>query len=139
MVSERPQEVTCADCKTTYPNERYPQNKSVEVDAPGGKHRFPYYEEGGVRRFFGATADYRARRYLAQQAQDLGRLYQATGEERYAWRAYLILTEFARAFFPAIRLSLTGNGLISPFPLLPITARKSGAAHSIGVMVILPL
>ncbi len=129
----RPHEVTCADCGTVFPNAKYPEDRFIEIDAPGGKHRFAFYEEsapasptraetsGGpkvIRRFFSATADYRTKRYLTQSALNLATLYQAAGDEHCARRAFLILAEFARVFpgYPAV---FDGEWMNSPVRFVP--------------------
>ncbi len=126
-----PHEVTCEDCNTVFPNVRYPEEKFVEIAAPEGMHRFAYYEETApareagnqsgpkvIRRFFCATADYRAKCYLTERALELATLYEAIGEDRYAHRAFLILSEFARVFpgYPAV---FDGEWMDAPVRFIP--------------------
>lgn len=45
-VPEKPDVITCEDCRTRFPDPRYPENGEVTVKAPGGgTHRFTYYQE----------------------------------------------------------------------------------------------
>jgi hypothetical protein len=124
---QRPNKVTCSDCKTTFPNPEYPQDKFLEIDAPGGKHRFAYFEETfkgkTVRRFFSATADFRAKDYMARQADDLAKLYTLTGDEKYARRAYIILAEFARVF-PGYAFVVDGEWRDVPVVFEPYNSKR---------------
>jgi hypothetical protein len=94
---EKPSEIECQGCGETYPgNEKYPDDQYLEVDSPDGTHRFHYWEnEEGYRIFFRAHADYLHRGYLEQTARDLGRLFAATGDDRFARPAAIILQRFA--------------------------------------------
>ena len=96
-----PTEVTCKDCRAKYPNHpNYPDNKVLEVKAPDGVHRYPYYErpKGKYRIFFRAHADYFARDFMAKQCQHLAELFWATKDESHALRAALILRRFAEVY-----------------------------------------
>jgi hypothetical protein len=96
-----PKQIVCRGCGAVYPNNpKYPDDKFIEVDAPGGhKHRFYYYERpDGYRFFFRAHADYWAREYLEARAGELGDLYRLTSDDRYARRAALILNRFAEVY-----------------------------------------
>ena len=95
-----PTRIRCKTCGAVYPNNpRFPDDKAIEVRAPGGVHRYPYYENAqGYRIFFRAKADYFAASYMAEVCRDLGQLYRITGEERYARRAALILARFAEVY-----------------------------------------
>ncbi len=94
---ERPHEIRCRGCDAVYPGHPdYPDDRYVEVDAPEGTHRFSYWEDpDGYRIFFRAHADYLHRMYLESRIRDLGRLYTATGNERYARPAAILLRRFA--------------------------------------------
>ena len=100
----RPQEPTrlkCKGCGEVYPESaKYPDKGVLEVAAPGGAHRYPYYErpDDGYRIFFRAHADYWAREYMADRCQFLGELYAATGDEEAARRSALILLRFAKVY-----------------------------------------
>jgi hypothetical protein len=97
----QPHRIVCKGCGEAYPgNPRYPDNRFIEVDAPGGrKHRLYYYERAdGYRFWLRAHADYWAREYLEAKAADLGDLYRLTGDDRYARRAALILDAFAQVY-----------------------------------------
>jgi hypothetical protein len=95
----QPGRLLCKGCGEVYPdNPKYPDERSIEVEAPAGaKHRLHYYERAtdGYRFWFRAHAEYWAREYLENAARDLGDLYRLTHEERYARRAAVILNRFA--------------------------------------------
>ncbi len=97
---EDPPRVKCRYCGTVYPNEKHPEDRALRVINPVGVEViYPCWEdETGYRYFFSAKAWRQARVYLAERAQDLGMLYQATGDRRYARRAALILDAFARHY-----------------------------------------
>lgn len=93
-----PHQIECQGCGEVYPdNPDYPDDHVVEVEAPEGIHRFSFWEnpETGYRIFFRAHADYLHRQYLERTVRDLGRLYAATGEEKYARPAAILLHRWA--------------------------------------------
>lgn len=93
-----PHRIECQGCDAVYPdNPDYPDGRYIEVDAPKGTHRFAYWEnpEDGYRIFFRAHADYLHRGYLELMVRNLGRLYAATGDDRYARPAAVLLHRFA--------------------------------------------
>ncbi len=95
---QHPHQIECSDCHTRFPHAEFPDPEFLEVEAVGGPIRFHYYTDRKTRYFLRATADYRARSYMADGARDLARLYALTGEEDLARRALVILAEFARVF-----------------------------------------
>jgi len=97
----QPRRIVCKGCGEAYPgNPKYPDDKFIEVDAPGGKkHRLHYYErKDGYRFWLRAHADYWAREYLEARAAELGDLYRLTKDESCARRAALILHRFAEVY-----------------------------------------
>ena len=111
--AEEPGRLTCLGCGQTYPgNAKYPDDAFVEVAAPGGMHRFHYYERAdGKRYFFRAHADWWTKDYLERQARDLAEIYYATGDETCARRAADILIRFAEVY--------PGYALIFDYPHQP--------------------
>lgn len=97
-----PGRLMCKGCGAVFPdNPAYPDDRFIEIAAPGGAvHRLYYYErpEDGYRFWFRAHADYWAREYLEAMAEALGELYRLTGDDIYARRAALILNRFADVF-----------------------------------------
>lgn len=95
-----PHHVRCRFCQVRLPNERFPEDRVLRVRNPVGVEvEYPYWEDGtGYRHFFTAKAWRETRVYLAARTQDLGELYQMTGEAPYARRAGLILATFARHY-----------------------------------------
>ncbi len=101
-----PHRVQCRYCEMVFPNERYPDNQIQTVVNPVGETvTYPFWEdETGYRYHFQAKAWREARVYFAAIAEDLGQLYQATGDAAYARRAVLILDAFAR-YYPGFLVS----------------------------------
>ena len=111
---EAPEEVTCNDCGTTYPNEAYPETGVLELPRMG--QTIPYYETPGEREhpeerakyafttapgqpmmtsFSGLARLYRAR-WAAGQALMLAKLYVLTGETACVERCVWILDRFVQ-------------------------------------------
>ena len=101
-----PHRVQCRYCEMAFPNERYPDDQVLTVVNPVGETvTYPFWEdETGYRYHFRAKAWREARGYFAAMAEDLGQLYQATGDGVYARRAALILDAFAR-YYPGFLVS----------------------------------
>ena len=101
-----PHHVTCRYCGMVYPNENYPEDKALTVVNPVGKTvEYPYWEDKtGYRYLFSARAWREARGYFSARSEDLGNLYQMTGDRAYARRAALILDAFAR-YYPGFLVS----------------------------------
>ncbi|MBT3376541.1 MAG: hypothetical protein HN742_21095 [Lentisphaerae bacterium] len=95
----KPKTLRCPGCDAVYPNPKYPTTGVLSVAAPEGEHHYPYYaRDDGYRLFFEASADYKAREYMAGTAQRLGELYFLTGDDAFARRAVLILRRFAEVY-----------------------------------------
>lgn len=103
---KEPHRVQCRYCEMVFPNEAYPDDQALTVVNPVGERvTYPFWEdETGFRYYFRAKAWREARVYFAAIAEDLGRLYQATGDATYARRAALILDAFAR-YYPGFLVS----------------------------------
>ena len=101
-----PHRVECRYCEMVFPNEAYPDDQVLTVVNPVGETvTYPFWEdETGFRYYFRAKAWREARVYFATIAEDLGQLYQATGDATYARRATLILDAFAR-YYPGFLVS----------------------------------
>lgn len=95
-----PHRVQCRYCEMVFPNKAYPDDEMLAVVNPTGERMtYPFWEdETGFRYHFRAKAWREARVYFAAIAEDLGQLYQATGDATYARRAALILDAFARYY-----------------------------------------
>jgi len=96
----QPHRIRCPGCGAVYPdNPDYPDDQYIAVPAPGGEHRYYYYERpDGYRIFFRAAADYKAADYMARRCRDLANLYWTTKQDEYARRAALILVRFAEVY-----------------------------------------
>lgn len=101
-----PHRVQCRYCEMVFPNERYLDDQVLTVVNPvGDTVTYPFWEdETEFRYYFRAKAWREARVYFAAIAEDLGELYQATGDATYARRAVLILDAFAR-YYPGFLVS----------------------------------
>lgn len=101
-----PHRVQCRYCEMVFPNARYLDNQVLAVVNPVGETvTYPFWEdETGFRYHFRAKAWREARVYFAAIAEDLGQLYQVTGDAMYARRAALILDAFAR-YYPGFLVS----------------------------------
>ena len=101
-----PHRVQCRYCEMVFPNETYPDDQVLQVVNPVGETvTYPFWEdETGYRYHFQAKAWREARVYFAAIAEDLGQLYQATGDVAYARRAALILDTFAQ-YYPGFLVS----------------------------------
>lgn len=96
---QQPHQIKCRGCGAVYPNPQYPDTEYLAVPAPGGEHRYYYYQRpDGYRLFFRARADYLAREYLAQQCQYFAELYWTTQDPACARRAGLLLLRFAEVY-----------------------------------------
>ncbi len=94
---ERPNQISCQTCFSVFPdNPNYPDNEFIEVEAPEGVHRFAYWADAsGYRHFFEAHVDFLRREWLEEMTRNLGKLYLATGDNRYARPAAILLQRFA--------------------------------------------
>jgi hypothetical protein len=98
--ASKPRQLQCRGCDIIYPNEQYPANQTLTVEAPhDGELRFDYYTRpDGFRIFFDARADYFAREFMEKRARQLAESYHLTGDEQHARRAALILLRFAEVY-----------------------------------------
>ncbi|MDH7569111.1 MAG: heparinase II/III family protein [Armatimonadota bacterium] len=98
---DRPDELRCRYCQTTFPNLRYPENRVlVGRNKLGEEIRFPYYfnEERKVAHFLSANLAWYRRNWLMAQCYALSVAYRATGKEIYARRVALVLDRIAARY-----------------------------------------
>ncbi len=96
-----PDHVACNECGMKFPDPDY-----LETAVHKGKNisgepvEWHYYKREGddTDYFLSAVLRHRRHKFLAGQSQYLGRLYQLTGEEKYARRAAVILVALAEAY-----------------------------------------
>ncbi|MEO2048313.1 MAG: heparinase II/III family protein, partial [Pirellulales bacterium] len=96
-----PAHIICKDCQQQFPdNANFPTTGSIEVEAPNGVHRYPYWvrPNDNYRIYFQAHVDALARRHMDRACRDLANLYYVTKNETYARRAALILIRFAKVY-----------------------------------------
>ncbi len=118
-----PHHVKCRYCDMVFPNETYPEDRVMRVTNPvGGEVEYPYWEdETGYKLLFTARGWREARSYFSNRAEDLGELYQMTGDRQYARHAVLILDAFGR-YYPGFLVSRDwphrpkGFALEPPYP-----------------------
>lgn len=120
---EDPHHVMCRFCEMVFPNEKFPEDQEMKFENPVGVDvTYPYWEDDtGYKYLFSGKGWREARVYFSRIAQDLGELYQLTGEMVYARRAALILDAFAR-YYPGFLVSQDlphrpkGFALEPPYP-----------------------
>ncbi|MFO7948240.1 MAG: hypothetical protein R6V19_15670, partial [Armatimonadota bacterium] len=99
---DRPDELRCPDCgATVYPNEEYPQTETMTGENSLGEtitHKYYLDEKSGKKCFFTAHLMKFKREWILEQGVRLGKAYQATGDEKYARRAVLILDKIATVY-----------------------------------------
>ncbi|MDA0746747.1 MAG: heparinase II/III family protein, partial [bacterium] len=96
------------------------------INPVGREVDYPYWEsETGYRHHFSGKAWREARVFFAARAQDLGALYQMTGQQEYARRAALILDAFAR-YYPGFLVSLDRASEQKGFVLEPPYPNNGG-------------
>lgn len=97
---EQPEQIRCQGCGEVYPgNAKYPENGNLKIEGRT-THTFDFHRNAKREKpyYFSSHADFWRRLYLEENAQDLARLYAATGEESYARYAALILARFAEVY-----------------------------------------
>ncbi len=93
--------VRCSNCKTLFPSPDYPETHAhTGTNLSGEPVEWKYYMKDGkgYQYFFSAVLRHARHHYLAAKTQDLGRLYELTGEETYARSAALIIVALAEAY-----------------------------------------
>jgi hypothetical protein len=134
---ERPNEMTCKYCGTVFPNEKYPEQRTLTgQNALGEEISIPYYfnEEKQIPHFLSNHLIYLRRGWMAGQAVALGQAYRVTMKPEYARRVALILERVADryAHYPAManRNSRTYNFLQSQVPPYPWDGGRWGSFHN---------
>ena len=122
---DRRDELVCKFCGTVYPNEKLPEDQILEgKNALGETSTYKYHHEKtkNVRCFLsGHTLVYK-RGWILNQCMALGKAYQATGDEKYARRAALILDRIGQVYphYPVveqwIRRFRFPKSQVAPYP-----------------------
>ena len=96
-----PEHVSCHNCETKFPNERFPEtheHKGTNVSGEPVTWRCYMKDGKGYQHFFTAVLRNARHHFLAGKTQDLARLYVQTKDERYAHRTALILVALGEAY-----------------------------------------
>jgi hypothetical protein len=98
---QRPDELRCKQCGTTYPNAAYPDDQVMTgPNALGESFSYPFQvdKQTGIRIFLPAHLLMHRRNWIVGQCRALGIAYQATHKPEYAYRAALILDRIAQVY-----------------------------------------
>jgi hypothetical protein len=129
---ERPMELVCKFCRHVYPSDDYPMDQTASgTNALGETVTYRYYLDPKSGRDFWleAYADRLRRNWFVEQCQSLAVCYRATGDEKYARRAALILERFAQAYPHMAVLSqwpYRRRAIVKPTPPYPWNGGKWG-------------
>ncbi len=123
---ERPDEIKCRYCGMVFPNEQYPDDKTLEgKNKQGETFMYRYHQDEkypDLRHFFQAYILSCKRDWILARCLELGKAYQATGKLEYARRAALILDRIAQVYphYPVvtqwIRSFAFANSQDPPYP-----------------------
>jgi hypothetical protein len=134
---ERPDEMTCKYCGTVYPNEKYPEQRTLTgQNALGEEVSIPYHfnEEKQIPHFLSNHLAYLRRGWLVGQTTALAQAYRVTKKPEYAYRVALVLERVADryAHYPAManRNPRSYNFLPSQEPPYPWNGGRWGNFHN---------
>jgi len=132
----RPEQLTCKFCGTVFPNERFPEDQTLEGKNALGEtvqYRYHLSEGEGVRHFISANLSRYRVNWLTGKLVGLARAYQATQNEKYARRVALIVDRVAQVYphYPVIQdLPRRVNFRESQQPPWPWDSGKWGHFHN---------
>lgn len=92
--------VRCNYCNMLFPNEKFPNNKEKVIIAPSGARQvYRYYEDAeGRQYFFEPHAWYERWLWIRPLAEQLAKIWYATGDNAYGDRAAAIAGRFAELY-----------------------------------------
>ena len=94
-----PGQVKCKYCGMVYPNDQYPEDKTITALNPRGETvTWPYYENANGRHFFSGRAWYQAKHWLGARAYDLARLAYASKDPAHEHKAIVLLDGFGEKY-----------------------------------------
>ena len=95
-----PDRLTCVKCTATFPSEKYPLNhRETFLNTVGEKVEIAFHRDAtGARHALPGAIHSAQHGWLAQNLIALARLYQLTGDDRYAHRVVLVLERYAQVF-----------------------------------------
>ncbi len=97
---DAPEQIHCANCEITHPDDRYPMSEVDLITDPTGQvQEFPYYPgEDGYKYYITGKIDNARRQYMERIVPRIAELYVATEDDRYARQAAQILDRLADAY-----------------------------------------
>ncbi len=104
--AQNPDVITCNACATVFPNEKYPENVTLQtrwgkpqtLTFMGGEPFQLFTYKGVTRPSLAGTIRNRKAEWMAGLASRLGQVYALSGEEKYAVAARAILLRFAQVY-----------------------------------------
>lgn len=93
-------QVKCKYCSMIFPNAKFPNNRKIKINSPGGSELvYEFYEDStGYHYYFNAHAWYERWEWIRNQAKHLAELWYATKDPKYGDRAAAIIGKFAHLF-----------------------------------------
>lgn len=98
-------QLVCADCKTVFPNDKFPEDRTLVVKLPNGREQHLKYYQGksisgneGDRYFITGVIRERRTTLITTKIRSLGYAYALTGKKEYAEAARNILRRFAEVY-----------------------------------------
>lgn len=97
---DTPEQVNCANCGITHPDDRYPMSEVDLITDPTGQvQQFPYYPGAdGYKYYIAGKIDNARKQYMERMVPQITELYVATEDDRYARQAAQILDRLAEVY-----------------------------------------
>jgi len=96
---EAPDKVKCKFCGMVFPNEQYPEDKTITALNPRGETvTYHYYENEDGTHFFSGRARYDAKHWLGRRAYELARLAYISKDPAHERKAIVLLDAFAQKY-----------------------------------------
>jgi len=95
-----PDHVHCRFCNMVFPNDKYPEDKTLQAtNRRGETETWRYHQDTkGQQYWFSAKARYFAKLYMGRMTYSLAAAYAHTGKVEYARRAALLLARYADVY-----------------------------------------
>ena len=96
---EAPDKVKCKFCGMVFPNEQYPEDKTITALNPRGETvTYHYYENEDGRHFFSGRARHDAKHWLGRRAYELAKLAYISKDPAHERKAIVLLDAFAQKY-----------------------------------------
>ncbi len=96
---EAPDKVKCKFCGMVFPNEQYPEDKTITALNPRGETvTYHYYENEDGRHFFSGRARYDRKHWLARRAYELAKLAYISKDPAHERKAIALLDAFGKKY-----------------------------------------